>query len=104
MNTIIQQLVRKGIEVTLTLQDGGIVYNLNSGTKSGMYARELTTGRLLITGRYNEADYVGDLDELLGVFAARYAARGFGDTKWAKLAAKAGYLKEVVVKTTFELK
>lgn len=102
---LVDQLVEQGIEVTIRKPfkplpanfagTNNRVYDLNAGTKSGMYLVEDAVGDVYVLGRYDECEQVACVVELLWIFASRYRARGFGSPVWLDLAVKAGTLEKV---------
>lgn len=101
MNTLIEELVKLGIEVTVKYDSEreDFYYDLNSGTKSGMYAYGFNDEEdaLMITGRYGgQNDLVRSISDLASVFASRYRAKGFGCDRWLTLAVEHGALKRHV--------
>lgn len=99
MNPTILELVQLGVEVTLKWDPSTeeVYYDLGAGTKSGMYAREDGhSDRLIVTGRYSEEDPAYNLADLLGIYAQRFRARGYGDDRWTELAVEHGYLRRSV--------
>lgn len=86
MNPLILELVNRDIEVSLIKRDGEIVWDLNSGTKSGMYMSINETAPFTVTGRYGEKRQVHNLDDLAYAFAVRFSDADHFNWAWVKLA------------------
>lgn len=99
MNQIIHNLVSMGIPVTLKYdsEQGVVFYDLNAGTKSGMYAYEVSdSDNLRVVGRYYEDEMAYSVDDMCSIFANRYRARNYGSEEWIKLACDFGHLSKTV--------
>ena len=91
LHPLVMQLLEAGVQVTMTyVRDRGLMYDLNSGTKSHMHAFPNEDGSLTVELRYNEVQTVKDFDDLL--YTANYARHGrpFMNSDWAALLQKNG--------------
>lgn len=89
LNPLLMQLLEEGVEITMMMNaNKQVVYNLNSGAKSHMYASVNDDGSLTVHLRYDETQAVRDFDELL--MTANYARHGrdYMNSAWVTLLQK----------------
>lgn len=85
-DTLIETLVTKGIEITIKLDTGKIVYDLNTAMKSHLYLHYDAKENLCrYFGRYENEGIIADYNDLLWEVKGCLHGRDFGDTVWIDL-------------------
>lgn len=90
MNSFITQLLEDGLTLTVSMKDGKVVYDLETGMKSECIVTELDNGMLHLSGRYDwEEDYDTNehtyKDFIWHVYEACHHGREYCSAGWSEL-------------------
>ena len=99
---LVKEVVQAGVDVTLSFdKEAGAMYaDLNFQAKSHGYLYEQEDGSLIVKMRYQEAEPVEYLRDLLYAFKHALHGRDFGNSQWFYLCEHYGVLEKVVETTT----
>ena len=89
---MIEELVHRGIEVTLMKVNEHIWYNLNTGMKSHLWIRPGSFGVNFYEARYDESGTFTDLDELFQIAKNCMHGRDYLHHGWQKVLVEEGLI------------
>ncbi len=86
IHNIIEELVRLGVEVSLTFREGKVFYNLNTGMKSECHIRFVEDGHgtAEVLTRYDppRKEQVLDMNDLISLVRKCLCGREFYNRQW----------------------
>jgi 3-isopropylmalate dehydratase small subunit len=99
-DSLIENIVKKDIEVTVKLWNKDVVYDLNTEMKSHLYLRyDAVDKQCIYYGRYDDTGLISDYNNLLRQVKKCLHGRDFGNQAWIDLLVDERVL-EVEVTTT----
>ena len=91
VHPIVAELIGLGVTVEISQDEKGVMYNLNTGAKSHMHARETIGGTLALFMRYDVEREIETFDELCAAFDDCLNTSGYHNSDWGDAMRKYGH-------------